>query len=67
MVEFLKDHRSELLGDHDFEFNYSQEARRLSEILEAEHLLFRQVWYNGHWTLRHDIETGHHHVVSEKD
>lgn len=67
MVEFLKDYSRELLGDHDFEFNYSQEARRLSEILEAEHLLFQQVWYNRHWNLRHKIETGQHHVVAEKD
>ncbi|RQT94465.1 hypothetical protein DF146_20565 [Burkholderia cenocepacia] len=67
MVEFLKNNSPELLGDQDFEFNYSQEARRLSEILEAEHLLFRQVWYNRHWNLRVEIATGQHHVVSEKD
>ncbi|MGA5725861.1 PIN domain-containing protein [Ralstonia thomasii] len=66
MVEFLKDHSPELLGDHDSEFNYSQEARRLREILEAEHLLFRQVWYNRHWTLRHEIETGKTRVVPEE-
>ncbi|MBF3882711.1 DUF4935 domain-containing protein [Burkholderia pseudomallei] len=67
MVEFLKDHSPDLLGDHDFEFNYSPEARRLSEILEAEHMLFRQVWYNRHWNLRTKIENGEHHVVAEKD
>lgn len=67
MVEFLKDHSPDLLGDHDFEFNYSQEARRLSEILEAEHLFFRQIWYNRHWNLRRKIEIGEHHVVAEKD
>jgi hypothetical protein len=67
MLEFLKHHSPDILGEHDFEFNYSQEARRLSEILEAEHLLFRQVWYNRHWNLRHKIETGEHHVVSDKD
>ncbi|HDR9163788.1 TPA: DUF4935 domain-containing protein [Burkholderia vietnamiensis] len=66
MVEFLKDQSPDLLGDHDFEFNYSQEARRLGEILEAEHLLFRQVWYNRHRILRHRIESGEHHVVSEE-
>ncbi|WP_454825854.1 PIN domain-containing protein [Paraburkholderia xenovorans] len=67
MVEFLKDHGPELLDDHDSEFNYSQEGRRLSEILEAEHLLFRQVWYNRHWNLRTEIENGEHHVVAEQD
>lgn len=44
MLEFLKDRSPDLLSDHDFEFNYSQEARRLPEILEAENLLFLQVW-----------------------
>ncbi|WP_246279229.1 PIN domain-containing protein [Paraburkholderia ultramafica] len=67
MVEFLKEHSPDPLGDHDFEFNYSQEARRLSEILEAEHLLSRQVWYNRHWNLRTKIEKGEHEVVSEQD
>lgn len=67
MAEFIKDYSPDLLGDHDFEFNYSQEARRLPEILEAEHLLFRQVWYNRHCNLRHRIEAGEHHVVAEKD
>ena len=33
--------------------------------MEAEHLLFRQVWYNRHWNLRTEIERGEHHVVPE--
>lgn len=67
MVDFLKDHNPDLLGDHTFEFNYSQESRRLSEILEAEHMLVRQVWYNRHWNLRMEIENEEHHVVAERD
>ncbi|WP_246291456.1 hypothetical protein [Paraburkholderia fynbosensis] len=67
MVEFLKDYYPDLLGEHDFKFNYSQEARRLPQILEGEHVLFRRVWYNRHWNLRHELETGKHHVVAEKD
>lgn len=67
LVEFLKDRSPDLLGDYDFEFNYSQEARRLSEILEAEHMLFRQVWYNRHRNLRISIKNGEHHVVAEQD
>lgn len=55
----------DLLADHDLQFNGFFEPRRLSEIMEAEHLLFRQVWYNRHWNLRTDIECGEHHVVSE--
>ena len=67
MVEFLKVVSPDLLGDHDFEFNYPQEARRLSEILEAEHLLFRQVWYNRHWNRRIEIKERKIKVVAEKD
>jgi len=67
MVDVIKWLDPELLADHDSEFNFSQQSRRLSEILEAEHLLFRQVWYNRHWNLRTSIEGGTHHVVAEKD
>jgi hypothetical protein len=47
-----------VLADQDFEFNSSQEPRRLSEILEAENLLFKQVWYNRHQNLQTEIEDG---------
>jgi hypothetical protein len=67
MLDVIKELDPELLADHDFEINYSQQPRRLSEILEAEHLLFRQIWYNRHWNLRVSIENGTHHVVAEKD
>lgn len=67
MVDLIRWVDPVLLADHDSEFNYSQQPRRLSEILEAENLLFRQVWYNRHWNLRISIEEGKHHVVPEKD
>ncbi|WP_292479631.1 hypothetical protein [Mesorhizobium sp.] len=37
--------------------------RSFSEILKAEHLLYRQVWYNRHQNLRIDIERGKVRVV----
>ena len=37
------------------------------ELLEAENLLFRQVWYNRHWNLRTAIESGKHKVVTEAE
>jgi PIN domain-containing protein len=67
MLDLIKELDPELLADHDLEINYSQQPKRLSEILEAEHLLFRQVWYNRHWNLRLSIENGTHHVVPAKD
>lgn len=67
MVDLIKSLDADVLADHDSEFNYSQQSRRLSEILEAEHLLFRQVWYNRHWNLRTEIENGTHHLVAKQD
>jgi hypothetical protein len=61
----LKDVAPDLLAEHEFELDYTEQPRRLSEILEAEHLLFRQVWYNRHWNLRHAVETGKTRVVAE--
>lgn len=67
MVELLKDQNPDVLGEHDFEFNYSQESRRLAEILDNENLLFRQVWYNRHWNLRSRVEAGLVKVVPESE
>jgi len=65
MVDAIKAVDPSLLEDLESESNFSQESRRLSEIFEAEHLLFRQVWYNRHWNLRSQIEDGSLKVVPE--
>ena len=44
----------------------TQEPRGLTEILEAEDLLFHQVWYNRHWNMRIGIEEGKIKVVDEE-
>ncbi|MER8761973.1 MULTISPECIES: PIN domain-containing protein [unclassified Mesorhizobium] len=67
LIDMIKEVDADLLANHDFEFNGFSQPRRLSEILEAENLLFRQVWYNRHWNLRTEIESGEHHVVAERD
>lgn len=67
MGGLLKDQNPEVLEEQDFEHNYSQESRRLSEILDTEYLLFRQVWYNRHWNLRSSIEDGSVKVVPEAE
>ena len=51
----------------DFELGYSPEFRTLTELTEAEHLLFRQVWYNRHMNLRYRVEQGTTKVVPEAD
>jgi len=58
VIDLIKDIDEDLLADHDLEFSGFFQPRRLSEIMEAEHLLFRQVWYNRHWNLRSDVESG---------
>lgn len=56
----------DLLPNAELEFSGWDEARRLSEILDAEHLLFRQIWYNRHWKFRDSIENGEIQVVTEE-
>lgn len=51
----------------DFELGYSPEFRTLTELAEAENLLFRQVWYNRHMNLRYRVEQGLTKVVPESD
>ncbi|MFD2054207.1 PIN domain-containing protein [Mesorhizobium calcicola] len=58
LVDVLRHVDPDLLDDQDAEFNWTQEPRKLSEILEAAHLLDRQVWYNRHWNLRWEIQEG---------
>ena len=51
----------------DFELGYSPEFRTLTELTEAENLLFRQVWYNRHMNTCHRVEQGITKVVPEAD
>lgn len=67
LSEVIRDIDPELLEEVDFELNYEDEPRRLAEILEAEHLLFRQIWYNRHWNLRIAIREGRHFVVPKSE
>lgn len=65
--EVLNKHAPRWMEDIKWEFEYQEEPRRLSEIMEAEHLLFRQVWYNRHWNVRIAIERGKHKVVTREE
>jgi hypothetical protein len=67
LIHVINQIDQDLLANHKFEFNGFFHPRRLSEIMEAEHLLFRQVWYNRHWNLRTEIERDEHHVVPESN
>lgn len=49
------------------EYEYEDEPRRLSELLETERRLERQVWYNRHWVRRMAIEEGRIKVLPEAE
>lgn len=46
-----------------FEYSFDQEPRGLHDILEAEDLLFHQVWHNRHMNLRWRVQHGKIKVV----
>jgi hypothetical protein len=65
--EVLNSCAPEWMEEVRWEFEYLEEPRLLSEIFEAENLLFRQVWYNRHWNLRVAIERGKHKLVTKEE
>jgi hypothetical protein len=66
-VDLIKHVDAYLLDDYQAEFAGFDQPRRLSEILEAEELFFKQIWYNRHWNLRTRIENGTHHLVTAEE
>ncbi|WP_152492404.1 PIN domain-containing protein [Roseovarius sp. THAF27] len=65
--KFVEETDPDAMALGDFELGYSPEFRTLSDLTEAEHLLFRQVWYNRHMNLRYKIEHGQTKIVSEDE
>ena len=65
LVQAIKYTDPVALADRDWEFSFSMEPRRHSEIVAAEELLFRQIWYNRHWNRRVDIDEGRIKVVPD--
>jgi PIN domain len=65
--EVLSAYAPDEMEELKWEFEYEEKPRSLSEILEAEHLLFRQVWYNRHLNLMYRVERGEVEVVDELD
>ena len=66
LPEALRRVEPSLVTDIMLEYSWTQEPRGLTEILEAEDLLFHQVWYNRHWDLRIGIEEGKIKVVDKE-
>ena len=53
----------DLLADFEQEFAYYPQPRELAELLDAEQLLEKQVWYDRHCGLRSSVERGDIKVV----
>ena len=66
LPEALRRIEPSLVTDIMLEYSWTQEPRGLTEILEAEDLLFHQVWYNRHWNMRINIEEGKIKVVDKE-
>jgi hypothetical protein len=66
LAEALRRIDPSMVTDIMLEHSWSQDPRGLSEILEAEDLLFHQVWYNRHWNLRIGVQEGRIKVVEQE-
>jgi PIN domain len=49
--------------DYMLDLSWTEEPRGRTEISEAAHLLWNQVWYNRHWNLRSRVEDGSLKIV----
>lgn len=66
LPEALRRVEPSLVTDIMLEQSWTQEPRGLTELLEAEDLLFHQVWYNRHWNLRIGVEEGRIKLVAKE-
>lgn len=66
LPEALRRVEPAFVTDIMLEQSWTQEPRGLTEILDAEDLLFNQVWYNRHWGLRIGVQEGKIKVVEKE-
>jgi len=50
--------------DYMLDLSWTEEPRGRTEISEAGHLLWNQIWYNRHWNLRSRVQDGSMKIVS---
>ena len=67
IVEVVKRIDGEMLAEYEWERTYHPDPRWLSEILDAEHQLCRQVWYNRDMNLRHEVESGDVRIITNEE
>jgi predicted nucleic acid-binding protein len=64
--EALRRVEPDLVSDIMLEQEWTEEPRRLAEILDALDLLFHQVWYNRHMNTRYKIKRGKTKLVEKE-
>ena len=67
IIDVVKYIDGEVLAEYEWELTYQPEPRWLSEILDAEHLLFRQVWYNRHMNLHFKVGRGDVQIITGEE
>ena len=67
IVDVVKRIDRELLAEYEWERTFHPEPRWLSELVDAEHLLFRQVWYNRHMNRRFEVERGDVRLITKEE
>ena len=67
IVDAIKAIDSDMLAEYEEEHAYIEAPRKLSEILDAEHRLFQQVWYDRHLNLRARVESGAVRLVTQEE
>lgn len=66
LVEVIRSIAPDLLEQFEEEFAYFPELRGLAELLEAEHLLERKVWYDRHSMRLSAVENGQIKLISRE-
>ncbi len=67
IIDAINSIDSEMLAEYEWERTYDSEPRWLSEILDAENLLFKQVWYNRHMNLRLKVKSGEVRIITKEE
>lgn len=67
IVEVINEIDGELLSELEWDESYSETSRGLSEILEAEQLLDKQVWYDRHMSRRIRVENGDVRLITRAE
>jgi hypothetical protein len=66
LAEALRRIDASQVTDLMLEYSWTQEPRGLKEILEAEELLFNQVWYNRKWNIIAMVRSGKWKLVNKE-